>query len=79
MLVELTRVEGLSHGDVVASQLLDVAVRVHAIRPFAVQQLSILLENPILVSGVSGGGYCRNSTLIQVLYAAAWICGEYVK
>ncbi|CAG7729876.1 unnamed protein product [Allacma fusca] len=78
VLVELTRVEGLSHGELVASQMLDVAVRVEAIRPFAVQQMSLLLENPYVIFGLSGGGSSRASTMIQVLYAAAWISGEYV-
>lgn len=78
VLVELTRVEGVSHGELVTSQLLDVAVRVHAIRPFCVQQMSILIENPYVIFGLSGGSP-RASSMTQVLYAAAWICGEYVQ
>ncbi|ODM97515.1 AP-3 complex subunit delta-1 [Orchesella cincta] len=76
VLVELSRVEGLSHGSMVASQMLDVAVRVHAIRPFAVEQMSLLLENPYAIFGMALGS-ARPPSMIQVLYAAAWICGEY--
>ncbi|CAL8088966.1 unnamed protein product [Orchesella dallaii] len=76
VLVELSRVEGLSHGSMVASQMLDVAVRVHAIRPFAVEQMSLLLENPYAIFGMALGSG-RPPSMIQVLYAAAWICGEY--
>ncbi|OXA50499.1 AP-3 complex subunit delta-1 isoform X2 [Folsomia candida] len=78
VLVELARVEGLSHGDLVAAQMLDVAVRVHTIRPFAVQQMSLLLENPYVIFGFSGGN-TRAPNMTQVLYAAAWICGEYIQ
>ena len=39
ILVELTRLEGTKHGKVIASQMLDVAIRVQAIRPFAVSQM----------------------------------------
>lgn len=31
--------EGTRHGKLIASQMLDVAIRVQAIRPFAVQQM----------------------------------------
>ena len=39
VLVELTRMEGTKHGKVIASQMLDVAIRVQAIRSFAVKQM----------------------------------------
>lgn len=39
VLVELTRMEGTRHGRMIASQMLDVAIRVQAIRPFAVSQM----------------------------------------
>lgn len=68
--------EGLSHGQMVACQMLDVAVRVHAIRPFAVEQMRLLLENPYAIFGMALGSG-RPPSMIQVLYAAAWICGEY--
>ena len=39
ILVELTRMEGTRHGRLIASQMLDVAIRVQAIRSFAVAQM----------------------------------------
>ncbi|XP_078318688.1 AP-3 complex subunit delta-1-like isoform X1 [Crassostrea virginica] len=72
VLVELTRMEGTRHGRMIASQMLDVAIRVQAIRPFAVSQMALLLENShILANNSQRNGIC------EVLYAAAWICGEF--
>ena len=39
ILVELTRMEGTRHGHLIAAQMLDVAIRVQAIRPFSVSQM----------------------------------------
>ena len=39
MLVELTKVEGTRHGRLLADQMLDVAIRVKTVRPFAVKQM----------------------------------------
>ncbi|CAL7935163.1 unnamed protein product [Xylocopa violacea] len=71
VLVELTRMEGTKHGPLVATQLLDVAIRVQAIRKYAVQQCALLLENSYLLTGQP------RATMSEVLYAAAWICGEF--
>nr|XP_023653718.1 AP-3 complex subunit delta-1-like isoform X1 [Paramormyrops kingsleyae] len=72
ILVELTRLEGTRHGHLIASQMLDVAVRVKAIRGFAVSQMALLLDSAPLLSGnMQRKGIC------EVLYAAAWICGEF--
>ncbi|KAK3089741.1 hypothetical protein FSP39_006122 [Pinctada imbricata] len=74
VLVELTRMEGTRHGRLIASQMLDVAIRVQAIRPFTVAQMALLLENShVLASNSQRNGIC------EVLYAAAWICGEFSK
>ncbi|BET02225.1 AP-3 complex subunit [Nesidiocoris tenuis] len=70
VLVELTRMEGTQHGKLVASQMVDVAVRVHAIRPFTVSQMCLLLENSHLLAQPP-------ARMADVLYAAAWICGEF--
>ena len=69
VLVELTRMEGIKHGSLLASQMMDVAIRVESIRPFTVTQMSLLIENHHLLM-------TRSSTC-EVLYAAAWICGEF--
>uniref|UniRef100_A0A7N9B1N3 AP-3 complex subunit delta-1 n=1 Tax=Mastacembelus armatus TaxID=205130 RepID=A0A7N9B1N3_9TELE len=72
ILVELTRLEGTRHGHLIASQMLDVAIRVKAIRAFAVAQMATLLDNAHLLTGnMQRNGIC------EVLYAAAWICGEF--
>ncbi|TGZ49560.1 AP-3 complex subunit delta-1 [Temnothorax longispinosus] len=71
VLVELTRMEGTKHGPLVATQLLDVTIRVQAIRKYAVQQCALLLENSYLLTGQP------RATMSEVLYAAAWICGEF--
>ena len=39
MLVELTRIEGTKHGRLIAAQMLDVAIRVQAVRAFVVAQM----------------------------------------
>ncbi|XP_062366183.1 AP-3 complex subunit delta-1 isoform X1 [Cinclus cinclus] len=72
ILVELTRLEGTRHGHLIAAQMLDVAIRVKAIRRFAVSQMATLLDNAHLIaSNAQRNGIC------EVLYAAAWICGEF--
>ncbi|KAM4887520.1 AP-3 complex subunit delta-1 isoform 1-T1 [Thomomys bottae] len=72
ILVELTRLEGTRHGHLIAAQMLDVAIRVKAIRRFAVSQMSSLLDSAHLVtSSTQRNGIC------EVFYAAAWICGEF--
>ncbi len=74
VLVELTRMEGTKHGNLIASQMMDVAIRVATIRPFAVKQMALLIDNYHLLVGSSS----RNSTS-EVLYAASWICGEFAE
>jgi len=39
VLVELTRIEGTKHGRLIAAQMLDVAIRVQAVRAFVVVQM----------------------------------------
>lgn len=77
VLVDLSRMEGLRQGHVVAAQLMDVAIRVPAIRPFAVEQMAALLESSsgFAIRGVTG--QVVFSSMCEVLYAAAWICGEF--
>uniref|UniRef100_A0A1B6DPB2 AP-3 complex subunit delta n=2 Tax=Clastoptera arizonana TaxID=38151 RepID=A0A1B6DPB2_9HEMI len=70
VLVDLTKMEGTQYGSLVATQMLDVAIRVQAIRNFAVQQMALLLENASLLTQ-------PGSKMVDVLYAAAWICGEF--
>ncbi len=67
------------HGYLLAAQMLDVAIRVEAVRSFAVAQMALLVENAHVLAA-NGGGLSssgnRGSTA-EVLYAACWICGEF--
>ncbi|KAJ7386345.1 AP-3 complex subunit delta-1 [Desmophyllum pertusum] len=72
VLIQLTRVEGTRHGKLLASQMMDVTIRVKAIRPYAVQCLSLLLDTSDLISG-----QMEKNRVCEVLYAAAWISGEF--
>uniref|UniRef100_A0A0N4ZAI7 AP-3 complex subunit delta n=1 Tax=Parastrongyloides trichosuri TaxID=131310 RepID=A0A0N4ZAI7_PARTI len=74
VLVELTKVEGADHGKLIAEQIQDVSVRVQSIRHFSVSQMALLVENGALL--LAGSNQQKNN-ISEVLYAAAWICGEY--
>ncbi|XP_065166579.1 AP-3 complex subunit delta isoform X2 [Atheta coriaria] len=71
VLVELAQMEfGSKQGHIIADQLIDVCVRVTAIRPFAVNEMSQVLD--VYASSTQ-------FTIMQdVLYASAWLCGEFV-
>ncbi|XP_033245864.1 AP-3 complex subunit delta isoform X2 [Drosophila miranda] len=70
VLVELIQLEaGSRHGRLIAEQLLDVAIRVPVVRQFAVNEMTNLLDS-FTVSAQSNSMY-------EVLYAAAWIVGEF--
>lgn len=73
VLAELTRIDGTSrHGSMVSSQILDVAIRVKTIRPFAAVKMASILQNSNWLSPL-----LRRNGMIEVLYAAAYICGEF--
>lgn len=70
VLVELIQLEaGSKHGSVIAEQLLDVTIRVESVREFAVTEMSSLLDTFPVTS--------QSSTMYEVLYAAAYIVGEF--
>jgi AP-3 complex subunit delta-1 len=70
VLVTLASIEGgTSHGNLIAQQLLDVVVRVANVRPYAVRQMEAILKHT--------DKFTTNFSVTEVLYAAAWICGEY--
>lgn len=72
VLVDLTRVEGTKHGKLIAGQLMDVAIRVKAVRPTATKMLVSLLS----LSHLHGSANNKNG-VCEVLYAAAWVAGEF--
>jgi hypothetical protein len=67
----LATISGTAHGQLVASQLMDVTVRVAPVRPFVVEAMLGLLLDQRLVLGPG------RATLHEVLQAAAWVVGEY--
>ena len=70
VLVTLASIEGgTSHGNLIAQQLLDVAVRVKEVRGYAVGQMAAILKHT--------DKFSTNFSVTEVLYAASWICGEY--
>ena len=77
VLVDLSHMEGLRQGNIVASQLMDVAIRVPAIRAFSVEQMALLLESSSGFAVRGPTGHASFSSMCEVLYAAAWICGEF--
>ncbi|KAG0187198.1 AP-3 complex subunit delta-1 [Apophysomyces sp. BC1034] len=71
-LVGITYASGVNVGDVLTGQLMDVSVRVKSVRPFAVRQMFRLLSDKQFLETVK-----KRDSNIEVLSAAAWICGEY--
>lgn len=89
-MIELARVEGGTiHGTLIAQQILDVAIRVDAIRQFATEQMvcvyfntKLLTNTNILLQSIlleNSSIFLNNSSVSEVLYAAAWICGEFAE
>eukprot|EP01125_Pyxidicula_operculata_P017263 TRINITY_DN6042_c0_g1_i1.p1 TRINITY_DN6042_c0_g1~~TRINITY_DN6042_c0_g1_i1.p1 ORF type:complete len:1211 (-),score=291.67 TRINITY_DN6042_c0_g1_i1:1241-4873(-) len=72
ILLDLAHVKGIKKGKLVSDQLFDVCVRVKVERPYAVKKLLELLQEPGFRSETSQEG-----TMIEALFAAAWIVGEY--
>ncbi|VDL18496.1 unnamed protein product [Hymenolepis diminuta] len=72
VLMELAQLNHNRSGELLVNQLLDVVVRVAAVRPFAVSQMAIFLR-----SCKSMITHFNMASLHDVIYAAAWICGEY--
>lgn len=58
-------------GRLIAEQLLDVAIRVPVVRQFAVNEMTNLLDTFTVSS--------QSNSMYEVLYAAAWIVGEFSK
>jgi AP-3 complex subunit delta-1 len=73
ILASLSQVQGSSHGELIALQLVDLTVRVESVRPLAVAALLPMLKDKSALSGHKRG------TMEEVLYAAAWIVGEYAE
>lgn len=72
VLVDLAYVASVDIGAQIRDQLVDVTTRVRGARRFAVSlMVKILCDDAFMVNAVEPGS-CS-----EVLWAAAWICGEY--
>lgn len=70
VLVELIQLEaGSKHGSIIAEQILDVTIRVESVRKFSVNEMGNLINSFPCSS--------QTSTMYEVLYAAAWLIGEF--
>ncbi|TBU29793.1 Adaptor protein complex AP-3 delta subunit [Dichomitus squalens] len=72
VLVDLAYVARVSIGAEIREQLVDITGRVRAARRYAVQVMAKLLGDESFLHNASDDGGCP-----EVLWAAAWICGEY--
>ncbi|RPD64688.1 Adaptor protein complex AP-3 delta subunit [Lentinus tigrinus ALCF2SS1-7] len=72
VLVDLAYVARVNIGEEIREQLVDIAGRVRAARRYAVQVMVKLLSDDAFLHNASDEGGCP-----EVLWAAAWICGEY--
>lgn len=74
VLVDLAHVAKVDIGAQIRDQLVDVAGRVRAARRYAVRLMSALLIDDSMLQNAQDEGACP-----EVLWAAAWICGEYCR
>ena len=74
VLVDLTYISNVDVGAQICDQLIDVVGRVRAARAYAVKLMVKLLSDQTLLMHASEPGTCS-----EVLWAAAWICGEYCR
>lgn len=72
VLVDLAHVANVNIGSEICQQLVDVVGRVRGVRPYAVKLMYSLLSDDSMVRNTGEPDSCS-----EVLWAAAWICGEY--
>ncbi|CAG8600370.1 6034_t:CDS:10, partial [Acaulospora colombiana] len=74
VLIDLTNIAGVKVDKLLTSQIMDVGVRVKSVRQYCVKTMQRLLSDKNLLEN------CKLShTNAEVLYAAAWITGEYCR
>ncbi|CAO1620110.1 unnamed protein product [Sympodiomycopsis kandeliae] len=69
-LVSLAKISGVAIGKQIRDQIMDIASRVRAIRPFVVKEMVKLLEDESFLINAE-------HDMADVLEAAAWVCGEF--
>ncbi|KAJ7459062.1 adaptin N terminal region-domain-containing protein [Mycena galericulata] len=72
VLVDLAHVANVDVGSQIRDQLVDVVGRVKGVRRYAVKLMYTLLCDDTMLHNARDEGSCS-----EVLWAAAWICGEY--
>ena len=72
VLVDLAYVAGVNVGLEIRDQLVDIVARVRGIQRRAVELMVSLLNDDTFVATAKDEGSCAD-----VLWAAAWICGEH--
>ncbi|KAF9011132.1 Ap3d1 protein [Cyathus striatus] len=72
VLVDLAHIANVDVGAEIRDQLVDVVGRVRGARQYAVKLMSSLICDDTLLRNAHEEGSCA-----EVLWAAAWICGEY--
>ncbi|KAG6911280.1 hypothetical protein DXG01_002119 [Tephrocybe rancida] len=72
VLVDLAHVANVDVGAEIRDQLVDVIGRVRAVRRYAVRLMYQLISDDTMLRNAQDEGSCS-----EVLWAAAWICGEY--
>jgi AP-3 complex subunit delta-1 len=74
VLVDLAHVANVDIGSQIRDQLVDVVGRVKGVRRYAVKLMYTLLCDDTMLHNARDEGSCS-----EVLWAAAWICGEYCR
>jgi AP-3 complex subunit delta-1 len=72
VLIDLTYVSNVDVGEQIKDIILDVVARVRSVRSNAVGLLARLLDDTSFLDNLGEECYCG-----EVIYAAAWVCGEY--
>jgi len=74
VLVDLAHIANVDVGAEIRDQLVDVVGRVRGVRRYAVKLMYTLLSDTTMLRNVREEGNCS-----EILWAAAWVCGEYSK
>ncbi|KAJ3713758.1 adaptin N terminal region-domain-containing protein [Lentinula guzmanii] len=72
VLLDLAHIANVDVGAQIRDQMVDVVGRVKAVRRYAVQLMFTLLSDDMMLRNAQDEGSCS-----EVLWAAAFICGEY--
>jgi hypothetical protein len=71
VLLDLTYVASVKVGDQIRDQLVDIVARVRGVKRWAVELMTRLVRDDTFLANSQEDGSCA-----EVLWAAAWICGE---